>query len=125
MLLTQSTHIIDNGNMNLQEQLNRIQEMMGVNDQNFINEVSDNTSNIKNKFVEEVEKTQFFNNLLNRFEIKEINGRDKLVDKVWNESYFTYNNQVDKTIDNVIYRTRFDATSDGTKELIKLLDLIG
>jgi len=32
MLLTQSTHIIDNGNMNLQEQLNRIQEMMGINE---------------------------------------------------------------------------------------------
>jgi hypothetical protein len=30
MLLTQSTYIIDNGNMNLQEQLNRIQEMMGI-----------------------------------------------------------------------------------------------
>ena len=28
--MIQSTHIIDNGNMNLQEQLNRIQEMMGV-----------------------------------------------------------------------------------------------
>ncbi len=95
-------------NMNLQEQLNRIQEIMN------------NSSKHKQMFGEEVERTQFYNYLSNRFEIVEINGRDKLRDKEWNETYFTHNNQIGKTIDNVIYRTRFDATTEGKKELIKL-----
>ena len=49
MLLTQSTHIIDNGNMNLQEQLNRIQEMMGIKEDSTSKIVED----IKNMLLED------------------------------------------------------------------------
>jgi len=106
--------------MNLQEQINRMKSMMGNNNPNFINEASDKSLAMENKFVEEIEKTQFYNYLLNRYEIQEIDGRYKLFDKIHNQSYFTHNNQQRKTTDSLIWYTRFKMDETGEKELIKL-----
>jgi hypothetical protein len=106
--------------MKLQEQIQRIQEMMGNNNPNFQNEASDKSLVMQNKYNEEIEKTQLYNYLLNRYEIQEIDGRYKLFDKIDNRSYFTNNNQLNKTIDSLIWNVGSKIDKMDEKELIKI-----